>query len=771
MIRRAIARRGVLLAACALVPMTLPALCRADEKNADVVTDELVGQSITRGVEYLLADRNKDGNWESGTKFLIDMPVLTGAETCLCLYALLHVGEAANDPRLKPTSKELAAAIKYVIDLKPETTYVASLQASALAFLPKDPAVKDALLRTRNFLVSSTLSKGGHNYSLARAKAEPGVYDHSNSNYALMGLAAIDDADVTGVTIPANYWQLYEALWRRDQNKDGGWGYAPTKRPESYPAMTAAGVASLLLCRQFTMGDVVPSGAPRADKALENALAKLHKDYDPSYENIYYQFSLERIGLAGGFKYINGKDWYREGAGMLLKKQQPDGSWILDSNAFLIVNTTRPVFTSYALLFLARGRSPVFLNKLEYNGAWDARPRDDANVAAWVGKTFEKPLAWQSVSLKDNQDWLDAPVLFITGARDPKFAPEDVAKLRAFVEAGGIVFSAAENGSQDFTTAMRKYAGQVVDGRHEMHDLEATHPLFTLWGKVNNPPKLQGMSNGVREMWIHAPTDLGAVWQRNKPKEVKAPFEVAANLYYYACGKGSLGHRLDTLAVKPSSEPAVRTIGMARVKYNGNWDPEPGAWPRLAKLAQAKFHTTLQIENVVAAQLDAAKTPLAHLTGTAALPLDDEAKAGLKKFVDGGGTLLVDACGGGKSFAEAMKASLGGLFPDGAIEPILADSPLYAGDAPDTVKITAVDWRKYTRIRDGAPAGDGPRLLGIKRGDRWAVIFSADDITSGLLGTTTWGVAGYAPPSAQDLARNIVLYAKKDAPPNAADAK
>ena len=268
----------------------------------------------------------------------------------------------------------------------------------------------------------------------------------------------------------------------------------------------------------------------------------LDKEYDPGTDNLYYLFTLERIGLAGGFKYVGNRNWYKEGAGVLIKKQQPDGAWFLDPQSFKNGSVTTNVFTAYALMFLSRGRSPVLFNKLAYNGFWDARPRDDANITSWVAKTFEKPLAWQSVALKPEEDWLDAPILLITGSRDPKFSADDLALLKAYVNAGGMIFSTADNASEDFTKAMRKYAGLMIDGQHEMRDLEATHPLFSLWAKIDQPPKLAGLSNGAREVWIHSPTDMGATWQR-KTKGNKAPYEVIGNLYYYATGKGIIGHR------------------------------------------------------------------------------------------------------------------------------------------------------------------------------------------------------------------------------------
>ena len=56
-----------------------------------------------------------------------------------------------------------------------------------------------------------------------------------------------------------------------------------------------------------------------------------------------------------------------------------------------------------------------------------------------------------------------------------------------------------------------------------------------------------------------------------------------------------------------------------------------------------------------------------------------------------------------------------------------------------------------------------PELLGIKHAGRWVLVFSPDDITSGLLGIKTWGISGYTAKSAVGLATNVVEYAVKHA--------
>src|SRR5205814_4954493 len=110
--------------------------------------------------------------------------------------------------------------------------------------------------------------------------------------------------------------------------------------------------------------------------------------------------------------------------------------------------------TCFNVLFLVRGGAPMVMSKLEYSLAnpgaaaavaapakvanWNQRPRDVANAVQWLGKQTERHLAWQITNLNSPVDeLLDAPILYIAGNQSLKFTDAEVAKLKAFVEAGG----------------------------------------------------------------------------------------------------------------------------------------------------------------------------------------------------------------------------------------------------------------------------------------------------------------------------------------------
>lgn len=733
--------------------------------NAETLSDEHVVESMKKAADYLLGCKGGDGTWENLSAKVGDLS-FPGGTTAYVTYALLHAGHSMKDlkeERLRRNSPELKPAIDYLKKLKTDMTYVKAYQLAVLAQLPHTDENKALTRQQAAPLVSYLVANGAHSYRLDAAsnKKHNGVaeWDNSNTQLALLGIWEIANA---GIEVKNDYWSAMATHWRKCQETDGSWAYAPQYQNHSPAAMTAAGVASM-----FILQDQLD--LPRNDKTLKAGLDWLERRFDAgdflhggamSATSYYYMYCLERVGLAAGRKYINKQDWYRYGAAKLINKQGGTGAWSPDPGAVFQASNSA-VSTATALIFLARGRNPVAFNKLQYPGdTWDARPRDVANVTAWMAKSFERAINWQIVNIAARpEDWSDSAILLITGSRDPGFSDEDVRKIGEYIAAGGMVFSVADDGSVTFTKAMQKYASKISQGKYDlMRPLPADHVVYRTWTQMQ-PMRLQGLSNGAREIWIHSPQDLGLAWQR-RAYATKDNFTIAANVYFYAAGgSDSLAPRLKCLRVVGDDEtPAGERIYIARLEYPGNWDPEPGAWSRFAKVMRQDGRVDMNVSTLKAENLDK-NIRIAHLTGTAAFTLGDASIQKLKAFLDGGGTLIIDGCGGRDAFdrsAKALCVSLTKKTPD----VIPQGHSVYAGDFAGGSKIETIRWRRDPQSRQ--PLIGRPALQGVEINGRYTIIYSREDLTSGLLGTSTQGISGYAPASAAQLMRNAVLYAAKN---------
>ena len=149
------------------------------------------------------------------------------------------------------------------------------------------------------------------------------------------------------------------------------------------------------------------------------------------------------------------------------------------------------------------------------------------------------------------------------------------------------------------------------------------------------------------------------------------------------------------------------------------------------------------------------ETPLLQLAGDRAFdPLSEAEVVGLRRFLELGGVLLVDDATGGASdgFDESIRRLLRRALPRDPLRPVPSDHTLYRS-------FYLVD------VPVGRVRGQ-PRLEGITRGDRLAVVYSRHDLGGAWarddLGTWTHPVVPGGEAQREQAIRlgvNLVMYA------------
>ncbi|HET6247482.1 MAG TPA: DUF4159 domain-containing protein [Tepidisphaeraceae bacterium] len=775
-----------------------------------------VDAAVDKAVAYLLSQQKPDGSWENGPRldkpetmvpFVPSKYATYGGETAIVTYALLAAGQ-------NPQSEPMKKAVTWLEHIDLHGTYAIGLRSQVWNLLPDTDHTKQfnfARDRDRDYEYFGRMMKGPnagfYTYTYGadlggvlapgmKALEQTGLdekstFDRSNSQYAVLGAWAVEQA---GAEMPVRYWEEEDLAWKNAQKPDGTWSYNNVVNPnmvyergpdgkvnvrpmkatdhivDSTPTMTCAGVATLYITQDYIMRakahlfDTCNGGVP--NPYIEKGLAWLDKHIDQTMSlnsgNYHYTiYGIERIGVASGRKYIGGVDWFQKGAQVLVQTQNTDGSW----------NSTLHD-TSFSILFLMRGRAPVMMNKLIYtntsghqNDPWDERPRDAANLAKWMGKhSIEGFLNWQLVDLKyPVEEFHDSPILYISGSEPLNLSNEDVNKLRLFVQQGGMILGNGDCGRKLFDTSFKKLGNRLFPA-YEFRVLARNHPIFSeqyLASKWKVKPQLEGLSNGVRELMILIPdADPGRAWQNDSYKMRDELFQLGGNIFLYATGRENLRKKGDSYMVTATGE-ATRTIGIARIMAGDNPDPEPGGWPHLAAIMQNENRIHLDVHPVKLGTGDLAKYKIADLTGTTRLALNDEQRKELKAFVDGGGTLIVDAAGGTSAFADAaedqLKQTFGAAATAGLETPLPLSHPAF--DNP-LAKVEDVHYRVFARA---ALVGNQkePRIRGILAPDgaRVGVFYSREDLTGGLVGEAVDGIVGYDPQSAIQLMRSMILYA------------
>jgi hypothetical protein len=753
----------------ALVVLSWPAA-----SDAAPVSSQQVQAAIEKAKGFLYG-RQKNGHWEvvpqrQQSKGASLDSGQWGGLTAIATYALLASGESSQDLRVKQAIEFLKAADIVGI-------YALGMRAQVWAHLPPDAENLKLMRRDFELIRTSVKSKGdaAGMYNYVVRDGHDGRFDHSVSQYAVLGLWALAEHAGGGAN-----WEGIDRAWRRHQNNDGGWGYQ--LKGGSTAAMTAAGVASLFITQdQLSLGQGGDCKGNPSDVNIEMGLRWIGDRFgDREGRRAHYTlYGIERIGVASGYKYFGRINWYEDGAAFLVATQQPLGCWFTDNQT---------ADTCFGILFLVHGRAPLVMNKLQYDkepsttrpatasatqraappavyytgtGNWNQRPRDAAHFVRWFSHASERLLNWQIVNLHAPPDELhDAPILYIAGNQTLNFSHEHLAKLRRYVEDGGLILGNADCASGEFVQGFRK-VGQALFPRYEFRQLPADHVIFTdqqfharAW---KNPPAVMGLSNGARELMLLVPeADPARAWQAQTYKGKEETHELMADIFCYAVDRRNLRYKGETHLVRRDEQiPNVHKLNVARLQYEGNWDPEPGGWRRLANLMHNHYQVELAVKPVKLGEgkLDGSYH-LAHLTGTDKVDLNDAQRDDLRKYVARGGAILIDACGGSSDFAESVEAQLAKVFPRSRVpgEVIPPEHPLFlVGE-----RLDQIGYRTYAR----RVLGDVkvPRVRGIHHTERLAGLYSREDLSTGLVGQPVDGVCGYDPKSAWALVANWLLH-------------
>ena len=748
------------------------------------INDEKVERALRLGANYLkprvAIGPGKDGGIGANG------PDMVEGATCLATYALLHTGEALDDNDLKSSSAYMKAALQRMqhLDIPPAVaTYTYSLRAQTLGLADRE-ADQTELQRDLAWLLKGE-HNGSYTYTLPSAPSDT-VWDNSNSQYGVLGVWAASEA---GLSVPAKYWEECERHWVAQQCDDGGWAY--TGKQGSTVPMVAAGVTTLSVAIEQVVtintghkGHGAPTAPPppparqREGKAgaapsdppvttaqltgaIDRGLAYLAKGdnlLNSGEDEGYTLYGIERAALATGYRYFGDHDWYRElGAAQIASQGKDDGSW---------GDKWGPdIGTSFRLLFLARGRQPLLMNKLKFAGDWNDRPRDVAKLVGFTSAQLERPFAWGVADLdRDWWTWLDAPMVFLTTDAPVDLSDAQVQKLRAYVDAGGFLLVHNEFNNKDVDAWAKGLAKRIIPGK-QLEAVPTTDVLYRALyplgsGKVPPPPLMQ-LTNGVRPLIVYSPTDLSKAWLawRAKSKSTNVDLQLGLNLFVAAAGKSDYRNRLKTPYLDPSTVSPVGTVPVQQLTYGGGGNPvpEPGAYTRFGRwfIDQTSIALDVQLTDLKAVTLKTG--PVAVLSGTGTVDFAKADVSGLRAFVHGGGTLLVDADGGDKAFAKSVREGLltsafGGVAP--AAMPVT--NPIMAGgDACMTSLADGPRLRQYASDQLGNAHPPVPQYFIYGSG---TVIVCDLDCTTALLHTGTYGILGYTPDYADALYKNAILW-------------
>ena len=748
------------------------------------VTAEQVRKAIERGQKFLADNQRGDGSWPESA-----FP--NGGVSSLVMLALLESG-------MKPDHPVIEQGLKYLHTVRPtksrgpgsSNTYVVSLQTMVYCLSQPEKEIgriKDNVAWLEDVQWKSGPMAGMWGYGVDSRG------DNSCTQFALLGLREAAELEQPNlrVKVSPETWRLVREHFISTQNGDGGWGYEGPGGPTG--SMTVGGISSLIIAglrmhegeERIDNGVIENCGKWKENDAISRGLEWMGKNFSVKSNpasggwTMYYLYGLERAARLSGQRFFYDRDrrvaydWYREGADLLVKTQQLGGIWEgsgLDKNEFLA--------TSFALLFLAKGRSPVLMNKLRHDSAdaskpddWNNDRNDVRHLTEQIARRWERRMTWQVVDakvtaegdvLKRVEAFLQAPVLFISGHEEPVFDEREKKVLKSFVDQGGFVFAEACCSREEFTRGFRQLCKELWP-EQPLKRIAADHAIWKADHVLTPDDTLDGIDIGCRTSVVLSREDLSCYWEQKDNKASLQPIRLGTNVIAYATGKELLPDKLDARKVVALAQGAPGNrwlLQIAKLKHGGDWNVAPLAVPNLMASLRDNLKMNVAVEHRELGPLDQnlIRFPFVYMHGRSQFNFTDEEIVKIREHIERGGTLFADACCGREPFDTAFREFSRRLLPDNKLEMIPVTDELFGnspgGSDPIGYDLTTVQFTKSMPRQEGQPVLEGIQLDG-----RWVVIYSKYDIGCALERHQGSDCRGYTHESAVKIATNVILYA------------
>jgi hypothetical protein len=413
---------------------------------------------------------------------------------------------------------------------------------------------------------------------------------------------------------------------------------------------------------------------------------------------------------------------------------------------------------------------------------WHLAPNDLVQFIE-LAKRNNFMYVWSQITLESfSYDPKLMPSILISGVREVSFAPAIIDKLREYVLDGGTIICDSVYGSPWFYESALKVFDEMFP-ESKFRVLPADHPLYhTLvdidkvkyhCGRDDDKPFLEGLYIGSRIGVLVSQYGLGCGWQNKmdvfktlterglaaKAYSQESAEKIATNLAAYILGYSRVGEiegKPEMFGLADEKKPTAEFV-FVQIQHDGAWNAHPGAARALLSNLEKESSIPVNLKRVsvdIAAD-DLSAYPFLYFTGLDDFVLNDKQIAGLKAYVAGGGTLLVNNSLGLASFHQAAVRELRRVFPGKDFGVLPVSHEIY-GNLFDVSRVQYTP----TLIKDkGKELGGRPFLYGMTFDGKLRVIYSPYDMEAGWNEVRYPLSRGYETDSAKKLGMNVIMYA------------
>lgn len=375
-------------------------------------------------------------------------------------------------------------------------------------------------------------------------------------------------------------------------------------------------------------------------------------------------------------------------------------------------------------------------------------------------------------------DPTELPILYFTGWKQiPDFDDDTIVKLRQYLMDGGTLVVHSSCGRPEFNDSFRRQIVKIFPDR-ELLPIGADHPIYSAYYNIDSmrvrkgsekwmtvPTQaglLETINIGTRAAVIFSPIDLSCGWNADtNPIEGGVLYDqndalkLGSNIVTYCLAEYQYGRFFDHQKVYHQATDATRDqFVLGQIVHNGEWDPTPHGVPNLLKTIDQNTTMHVQFKRVAVdpEKGDIFSFPVLFMVGQRKFELSDTAERRLRKYLDDGGTLIVDAAIGSTEFNDAFAAEMKKIYPDKQLTDIPADHPMMKYQYDEShVELAPMGKQLH-------PGVNTPQFKGIEIDGRYSVIYSPLSMSAGWEQLPRAYDDGYSDQDSLKLGVNLFMY-------------
>jgi len=409
---------------------------------------------------------------------------------------------------------------------------------------------------------------------------------------------------------------------------------------------------------------------------------------------------------------------------------------------------------------------------------WNLCPADLQSLLNKSSKAMGSNYGHEAIDLAPfDGDPATMPVLFMSGTRTVRLDPAQWAGLRAYVQRGGFVVFDSVAGSPYFYESAKKAISVAFNGE-PLREIPLDHPLYhsavdatTVHYPHNAPagdeatkPHFEGLYLGSRIGVLVSRYGLGCGWDdREVPLlkeavyyDVDSANRLGVNIVAYAVGWARVGveeAKPELFGAQDAQTPTDEFV-FAQVMHGGAWNAHPGAATALLRRVDHDLAVRASLKRIAVDPMkeDLSRLKFLYLTGLDDFQLGATGARNVRRFLDAGGTLLINNALGLTTFDHAVRRELQAIVPEARLEPVPVDHPLL------TTPHALGQVRYSQRVLAAEPTLTAPRLEGLSIGGDLRVIYSPIDVEAGWSGLEYPMARTWTGDAALAFGENLILY-------------